>query len=143
MGLVGQRLTICTYIQHVCIIYLERGVRISRQVAKNRRTFLAFPEASDPINRQLQQVGAMSTDRRLPEPSPVAAATQRPRPSLDRPSALQADAGRSSPGKPRSAAAVAAAAVAAAAAAASAPAIGRPGTSDVGNYTQSLGIRPR
>ena len=108
--------------------------RVARQVAKNRRTFLAFPETADPIDRQLQQVGAMPTDRLLPDPSPVVGAgAQRVRPA-GRHSTLQAGGsadGASPPVEFR------------AATAAAAPASARPGTSDVGNYTQSLGIRPK
>ena len=96
------------------------------QVAKNRRTFLAFPETIDPIDRQLQQVGAMSTDRLQPEAAAASAPHSKPaRPSASRPAAAELDDGARAEDD----------------AAAAPPAIARPRTSDVGNFTQRLGIR--
>ncbi len=46
----------------------EQG-KFAYELAKNQRTFLAFPEASDPIDRQCQQVGVMSSVRLFPAKS--------------------------------------------------------------------------
>jgi hypothetical protein len=108
----------------------ERG-KLAHELAKNRRTFLAFPEASDPIDRQCQQVGVMSSDRLLPE---TQAAVQRARPAKPAPVAA---------GQPLAAHAAAGVRSEESLASISSPASARPRTSDVGNFTQSLGIRSK
>jgi hypothetical protein len=107
----------------------ERG-KLAHELAKNRRTFLAFPETSDPIYRQCQQVGVMSSDRLLPE---THATAQKARPAKSQLAA----------GQPQAAYPAAGAAPEEGLASSPPPASARPRTSDVGNFTQSLGIRSK
>ncbi len=110
----------------------ERG-KLAHELATNRRTFLAFPETSDPIDRQCQEVGVMSSDRLLPETH--AAAAQQTRPPKPQVAA----------GQPQAAHPAAGAAPEEGLASSLPPASTstRPRTSDVGNFTLSLGIRSK
>ena len=113
----------------------ERG-KVAHELAKNRRTFLAFPEASDPIDTQCQQVGVMSSDRLLPE---TLAAAQTASPAQPATSSLVP----ASLIQPMAAHPAAGAAPEDGLASSPSPASARPATSDVGNFTQSLGIRSK
>jgi hypothetical protein len=106
--------------------------KLAHELATNRRTFLAFPETSDPIDRQCEQVGVMSSDRLLPETHAAAAAQQ------TRPPKPQVAAGQ-----PQAAHPAAGAAPEEGLASSPPPAGARPRTSDVGNFTLCLGIRSK
>ena len=106
----------------------DRG-KVPHEVAKNRRTFLAFPEMEDPINVQCATVGAMSSDTLLSE-SHSQKLKSKVRSSRLGSIASAADdiaeiLGSTAPGDQQTLQSL----------------TSRPKTSDVANFTQSLGIR--